>query len=1011
MTMKKLIEEKCTMLKWKKEEDAGGARCRREFLLSGRYFDPSPDPPKLLFPFGFTLSKLLILSRKLLTRRIVMRRILAVIGIVLCCGFVTAEEQKPAFEPVETKLIIPATKAQMLRVDLNGADDLYLVAGYGGDSYDSDQAIWAEPILYDADGKPLRLTELKPVAVQTGWGKLFVDQNHQEKPLSIAGESFKFGFWAHAPSILQFKLDGKYKRLETKVGLDSSSGRGTVTFQIRNTPAAFPKTEDYTKNYPKSPSQQPIPQVPAVTEVDLQFHADTAQKLLERGIEEILFIRRLTYTSNHVYTDYVNSRWMPGGGLCVLNLKTGNVREIVPELTQNGVVGWFDLSFDAQKIVFDFKKGANDGYRIYEVGIDGSGLRQLTFPESNETELVQKYRRGYHHGTDDMEPCYLPNGGIVFATTRCQFGVLCDSGDVFTVKNLYKMDADGSGMKPLTHSALSEATPTILPDGRILYHRWEYVDKAAGNVKALWSMNPDGSGSAEVYGNTISFPETKIQARAIPGEPNKIVMLGASHWINNAVGTVIVVDTTKPIRSSEAMKYITDDVAAFSHDGFHFKDQAGKWYHEKTGKPGRLFRNPYPLSSELFLASHKPKGLEWSEPAGYDLVLLNAAGQETVLLKDPSVSLWEPYPVVPRSKPVQQLSGMPIDADLAAKGLARCIVTDIYAGMENVKRGEVKYIRILEQVPRSWSARKNYGDDAYGMSHSAVGNGLLSVKIQHGVVPVEEDGSAHFLVPAGKAIYFQALDKNLCAVQTERTYVNYNAGETRSCIGCHETPDRTPTQISSVPKGMLREASVPASQPTQTDARLVFDYDRQIQPILDKHCVDCHQGTADKTQQNLPVSSLDFRGDPVGTFSVSYNALLKPAQTKDRQLLGNRYERDENNASNRIEYIPPYQTGALSSPLAALVYGWKRTSLDNPAINAYTEKLVADHPDLKLSEAEKLTITNWLDVNCQFHPSYWGQLHVKFRDQPNYRPAFLFDEVQSKTVPKKLLGEEKITKK
>ena len=118
-----------------------------------------------------------------------------------------------------------------------------------------------------------------------------------------------------------------------------------------------------------------------------------------------------------------------------------------------------------------------------------------------------------------MHPCYLPDGGIVFVTTRCQYGILCNAGDVYTTKVLYRMDGDGGNMRPLSNSPVSEASPAMLPDGRILYHRWEYVDKAAGNLKCLWAMNPDGTGSAEVYGNTITFPETMIYARPIPGAP------------------------------------------------------------------------------------------------------------------------------------------------------------------------------------------------------------------------------------------------------------------------------------------------------------------------------------------------------------------------------------------------------------------------------------------------------------------------------------------------------------
>lgn len=909
---------------------------------------------------------------------------------------VSAEEPVPkrGFDPVETRgIMLFGSKAQTLKVELNGASDLYLVATYGKDSYDSDQAIWAEPTLYDLEGNPVKLTSLQPVSAKLGWGNLLIDKNHQGQPLSIAGEKFKFGFWAHAPSILHFKLDGKYARFETKVGIDTGSQRGTVAFQIRSDPVEYPSREEFTKSY--NPNPQPtLPVVSSVEETEFEFNPLAAKKLLDEGIEELFFIRRLTFTGNHIYTEYVNSRWMPGGGLCALDLRTGKVREIVPELTRSGVVGWFDLSFEGDKIVFDFKKGPDEGYRIYEVNTDGTGLRQLTFPPENEQELIRKYRRGYHHGTDDMEPCYLPDGGIAFASTRCQFGVLCDSGDTFTVKNLYRMNSDGTGLKQLTYSALSEATPTVQSNGRILYHRWEYVDKSAGNAKAIWSMNPDGSGSLEVYGNTISFPETMIQAREIPGSPNKIVMLGASHCCpNNALGTVITVDTTKNIRSIDSMKYITDDVAAFHHNGFHFKNEKGEWYREDTGRPGRLFRNPYPISERLFLVSHKPKGLLWSDPSGYDLSILDENGKETVLLKDSSVSLWHPYPGGARNRPAL-VRPTAIDEELAAEGLARCVVTDVYMGMDGVERGEVKYLRVLEQLPRPWSARKSYGDDHAGTTHahSALGNGMLSAKVQHGVVPVEEDGSAHFLVPAERAIYFQALDKDFRAIQTERTYVNYVPGETRSCIGCHETPDMVPQSVlDSMPKATARAASVPQPQKFQEDAKIVFDYDRQIQPIFDKHCVSCH-GADD------PEAGLDLRGEHRGTFCISYDSLVKLSKT-EKQILGYRKYRDEDAAMNGIEYIPPYRSGALSSPLAAIVCGWDRTSLEDAKLNEYTAKLRETHAELEISDSEKLAITNWLDINCQYHPSYWGRLHEKFHEHPNYRPKFTFEEVRSTEVP------------
>ena len=148
-------------------------------------------------------------------------------------------------------------------------------------------------------------------------------------------------------------------------------------------------------------------------------------------------------------------------------------------------------------------------------------------------------------------------------------------------------------MQALSNSPVSEASPAMLPDGRILYHRWEYVDKAAGNLKCLWAMNPDGTASSEIYGNTITFPETMIYPRPIPGAPGKIVMLGTSHCCpNNAMGAVIVIDTSQELRSEDTMQFVTNDIRAYAHTGFHFQDDQGLWQLDKTGTLGRLFKDP-----------------------------------------------------------------------------------------------------------------------------------------------------------------------------------------------------------------------------------------------------------------------------------------------------------------------------------------------------------------------------------------------------------------------------------
>jgi len=84
--------------------------------------------------------------------------------------------------------------------------------------------------------------------------------------------------------------------------------------------------------------------------------------------------------------------------------------------------------------------------------------------------------------------------------------LLCDAPDALSTAIMYRMDGDGKNMRPLSNSSASEFSPGMLEDGRIIYTRWEYVDKGQLGVKCLWAMHPDGSQSSEIYGNDIRFP-------------------------------------------------------------------------------------------------------------------------------------------------------------------------------------------------------------------------------------------------------------------------------------------------------------------------------------------------------------------------------------------------------------------------------------------------------------------------------------------------------------------------
>jgi hypothetical protein len=767
-------------------------------------------------------------------------------------------------------------------------------------------------------------------------------------------------------------------------------------------------------------------------------------KLQGQGIEKIVFVKRFTYNGNHYYTEYLNSKWMPGGNLCVLSLETGEVEELAPSL-EGGVFGAFDISFDARRIVFAYKSAPDVGYRIYEVGADGSGLRQLTFSPDDEDEVIETYRiAGYHHGTEDLDPCYLPDGGIAFVSTRCRFGILCDEPDIFTTTVLYRMDGDGRNLRQLSNSSVSENTPCALPDGRILYTRWEYVDKGAVSVKCLWAMNPDGSNSMEIYGADMASPPTMIMGRPIPGPPGEYVFTGTPHCCpQNCVGAIIRINTAGNIRTGEPMTNMTPSTEVRVESGIAFRDgtDTARWRHDWNGK-GPLFRESYPLSRTEFLVSHKPAGPAWDDSTAYGLYLLHEGGLVERVCSDGAISCFRPMPLLARETPPVLPSRA--DRELAAANLAECIVTDVYSGMSGVERGAVKYLRILEQAPRPWGARRfyepEYLQDAYDQQHAVISKDThLGLKIQHGVATVEDDGSARFLVPAGRNIFLQALDARYRSIQTERTYVNYMPGEVRSCTGCHEPASQAPRPSSGrlAPTALKRPAERLRPQAGEPAAAKTLSYARDVQPVWDRHCLRCHNAS-------LAQGGLNLSGRETRLFNESYENLVPerrtlgggavrelppeklaeagkdgyyvvdglysatPASTDDRHTTEgkgfyvtsdggrfvNVYDRGllgpvigENHPKNgNVHYLSARSLGSHASVLAAMLAPDIR--LDDPQARRRAERLAGVHAAVRLSPVELLQVTNWIDANCQYYGTYYGRRDTLFRGHPDYRTEY-----------------------
>ncbi len=381
-----------------------------------------------------------------------------------------------------------------------------------------------------------------------------------------------------------------------------------------------------------------------------------------------------------------------------------------------GFIGKTSLSFDARKILFDFRQDPGSGFRIWEVGVDGTGLRQVSFPPDDEAEKAARWRKGWH--TDDIHPCYLPDGGIIFSSTRCEHTVLCGGSAHLAVPVLHRMNADGSNVVQLSHSPVSEFCPVVLDNGRVMYHRWEYIDRGARVAKTIWTMNPDGTGLQELYGLADDTTTVYMYPQPLPGSDHRLVCVGTCHFPQGGcVGSIMLVDFGKGVRTRgpdpNQPDYVQNDdryavtnltphvfVERRTEPGWHFRTADGSYVHDREGRSGHLYTHPYPVSEREFLVSYKVEPTDHYKevPNAYALYLIDVDGNHRFVHADPQLSCWHPLPLVSRTVPPKRESIR--DPRYAATGQALCIVTNIHHGMEGIEPGEVKWLRINEALPR-----------------------------------------------------------------------------------------------------------------------------------------------------------------------------------------------------------------------------------------------------------------------------------------------------------------------
>jgi len=517
--------------------------------------------------------------------------------------------------------------------------------------------------------------------------------------------------------------------------------------------------------------------------------------------------------SHYAYTEGQSDaqrerHFFPGSALCVLSLN-GASAQTRPLLEDNGgVIRDPAVSYDGKRILFSWKKSLDeDDYHLYEIDATGGRPRQITFGR----------------GFADYEGSWLPNGDIVFNSTRCVQTVDCWWTEV---SNLHTCDRDGRFLRRLTFDQVHDNYPTVLDDGRVIYTRWEYNDRGQIYPQPLFEMNPDGTGQTAFYGGNSWFPTSILHARGIPGT-QKVVAIASGHHTMQA-GKLIVIDPAKGREEATGVQLIAPvrETKAVRVDGY--------------GQDGELFQHPYPLGENAFLVGYHPTGWRknhFLEPR-FKLYFMTADARRELLASDPSLSCSQPMLLEPRPVPPARASMVDCRENRGTYS-----IQNIYAGraLEGVERGSIVKLRVTTLDFRAAGVGQNGsggpGGGALSSTPPSIDNGSWDPKLVLGEATVYDDGSAFFQAPARVPLYFQAIDRKGRAVQTMRSWSTLEPGENASCIGCHEDRNAAALALRKSTKAML--AGAEALKPFYGPAR-PFAYTTEIQPILERHCTSCH---------------------------------------------------------------------------------------------------------------------------------------------------------------------------
>ncbi len=608
------------------------------------------------------------------------------------------------------------------------------------------------------------------------------------------------------------------------------------------------------------------------------------------------------YANFGYYADDENRLPFPnkGGKLCVYDLDTKDVKTLLDD--PEGAVRDPMVHYDAEKILFSYRPGDSKFYNLYEINVDGSGMRRIT-----EGEF------------DDIEPTYLPDGQIMFVSSRAKRWVNCW---LTPVAVLYRCGPNGENVKEISSNIEHDNTPFVLPNGQVIYTRWEYVDRSQVHFHHLWITSPDGIRQTVLYGN-MNPGTTMIDAKSIPGSEKIVVSFSPGHGRMEHAGTITVVDP----------RLGPDDQSAAKPIGRH---------------PNH--RDPWAFSETAFLAANDAK-----------MMLVNESGDEQTVYVLPEeqrklgLKLHEPRPIIKR----QRERIIPEQVDWA-KTTGELSLINVYEGrnMTGIPKGSIKKLLVLETLPKPINFTGGMEPLTYG--------GSFTLERIVGTIPVEEDGSAFMELPALRSFFFVALDENGLSVKRMQSFLTVMPGESTTCIGCHENRTGTANPHTTT-VATRRPPSKPIPYAGISD---VVDYPRDVQPVWDRNCVSCHN--SQKRDGNVSLI-----GDRTPLYSISYYTITAKSLVADgRNLPKSNYPPYAlgTSASKLLSYCDKSHYGVnLSDRDLQIVKLWIETGATYPGtyaglgcgmIGGYAENQL-DRRDLDWPEMQaSIEVLNQRCVSC-----------------------------------------------